>query len=94
VPLWLYDKYIKVREKNVYDDDVVLGSVSTEDIHRALLIMALRDIMLNDQTLTMNRIILHLKSEYDVALTKGQVQAVLEDCKQLVIKIREKAIEA
>jgi len=92
VPRWLYEAYLKVREKNIYDDDAVLGSVSKEDIHNALLILALRDIMLNDQTLTMNRIILHVRNEYDVNLTKGQVQAALEDAKQLVMKIREKAI--
>ena len=94
VPIWLYEKYLRVREKNIYDDDIILGNVSKEDVHRALLIMALRDIMLNDQTLTMNRIILHLRNEYDVNLTKGQVQAALEDAKMLVMKVREKAIEA
>ena len=94
VPNWLYEKYLKVREKNIYDDDAILGSISKEDIHRALLIMALRDIMLNDVTLTLQRVILHLRNEYDVNLTKGQVQAIIEDAKQLVIKVREKAVEA
>ena len=93
-PRWLYEKYLKVREKNVYDDENVLSSVSKEDIWKALLIMALRDIMLHDTTLTMNRIILHIRNEYDVNMTKAQVEAALEDCKQLVLKIREKAIEA
>jgi hypothetical protein len=93
-PRWLYEKYLKVREKNIYDDDNILMSVSKEDIWKALLIMALRDIMLHDTTLTMNRIILHIKNEYDVNMTKQQVEAALEDCKQLVLKVREKAIEA
>lgn len=93
-PKWLYERYLKVREKNVYDDNEILKSVTKEDIHRALLIMSLRDIMMHDATLTMNRILLHIRNEYDIHLTKGQVQAVLEDCKQLVIKLREKAIQA
>jgi hypothetical protein len=93
-PRWLYEKYMKVREKNIYDDDNVLMNVSKEDIWKALLIMALRDIMLHDTTLTMNRIILHVRNEYDVNMTKAQVEAALEDCKQLVLKVREKAIEA
>lgn len=94
VPAWLYEQYLKVREKNIYDDDVVLGSVSKEDIHRAALIMALRDIMMNDQTLTMNRIILHIRNEMDINLSKAQVQAAIEDAKQLIFKVREKAISA
>ena len=93
-PRWLYEKYMKVREKNIYDDENVLANVSKEDIWKALLIMALRDIMLHDTTLTMNRIILHVRNEYDVNMTKQQVEAALEDCKQLVLKVREKAISA
>lgn len=94
VPRWLYDRYLLVREKNVYDEDTVLNNVSKEDIHKALLILSLRDIMLRDQTLTMNRIILHIKNEYGVSLGKTQVSAALEDCKQLVAKVQEKVIEA
>lgn len=93
-PHWLYEKYLKIREKNIYDDDIVLSNVSREDVHRALLIMSLRDIMLHDTTLTMNRIILHVRNEYDVHLTRQQVEAALEDAKQLVLKVREKAVEA
>jgi hypothetical protein len=92
VPPWLYEKYLKIREKNVYDDDAVLSSVSKEDIHNAALILALRDIMMNDSTLTMNRIILHIRNEMDLQLSKAQVQAAIEDAKQLIFKVREKAI--
>jgi len=92
-PEWLYNRYLKVREKNIYDDDNVLQNVSKEDIHNALLILALRDIMMHDTTLTMNRIILHIKNEYDINITKGMVQAAVDDAKQLVVKIREQAIE-
>ena len=93
-PRWLYEKYLKVREKNIYDDDVVLSNTSKEDIHRALLILVLRDVMMHDTTLSMNRVLLHMKNEYDVNLTKAQIQACIEDAKQLVLKVREKAIEA
>jgi hypothetical protein len=91
-PRWLYEKYLKVREKNVYDNDDVMASVTKEDVWKALLIMALRDIMLHDTTLTMNRILLHIRSEYDIAMTKAMLESVLEDSKQLVLKVREKAI--
>jgi hypothetical protein len=92
-PAWLYSSYLTVREANVYDDQNVLANVTKTDIHNALLILALRDIMLHDTALTMNRIILHVKNEYDVNLSKQTVQAAIEDAKQLVIKIREKAID-
>jgi len=92
-PEWLYKRYLAFREQNVYDDTNVLQSISKEDIHSALLILALRDIMMHDITLTMNRIILHIKNEYDINLTKSMVSNVLEDAKQLIIKVREQALE-
>jgi len=78
---------------NVYDDDDILKNVSKEDIHNALLILSLRDIMLNDATLNVNRIILHISNQYDIRIGKGTVQAAINDAKQLVQKVREKAIE-
>lgn len=91
-PSWLYAKYLKVREANVYDDENVLANVSKEDIHNALLILSLRDIMMHDSTLSMNRIILHIKNEYDINITKGMVQSAVDDAKQLVTKIREEIV--
>lgn len=89
----LYKHYMEIREKNVYDEETIFSSVTREDIHRALLILTLRDLMMDDTNLTMNRVILHIRNEYDIALTKGMLQAALEDAKQLVIKIKEQAIE-
>ena len=90
-PDWLYNRYLKVREQNVYDDENVLANVSKEDIHRALLILSLRDIMMHDTALTMNRIILHIRNTYDLSISKAMVQAALEDSKQLINKIREQS---
>jgi hypothetical protein len=92
-PPWLYERYLKVREQNVYDDENVLLSVSKEDIHRAFLIIALRDIMLRDSNLSFNRIIIHLKNEYDVSLNKAVIEECIEDAKQLVAKVKEKALD-
>lgn len=92
-PRWLYDRYLTVREKNIYDDDNVMADVSTEDVHRALMVLTLRDIMMHDTTLSMNRIILHIKNEYDIPITKGNVQELLTDAKHLVGKIREEAMK-
>ena len=88
-PDWLYTKYLKVREANVYDDESIMKTVTKEDIHRALLILSLRDIIMHDTTITMNKIILHIKNEYDINLTKSMVENAVNDSKQLVNKVRE-----
>jgi hypothetical protein len=88
-PKWLYDKYLIVREKNVYDDDNVLRDVVKEDIYRALLILTLRDLMLQDSNITINRIILHIKNEYDISIPKSIVHSMVEESKSLIIKVKE-----
>jgi hypothetical protein len=91
-PEWLYKKYVEVREKNVYDDDNVLKNVNKDDIYRALAIISLRDIMLQDSSININRILLHIKNTYDVNMPKQALQSIIEDAKQLVVKVREGAI--
>lgn len=93
-PDWLYNKYLVTRETNVYDDRNVLANVSKEDIHRGLLILALRDIMTGgDSSMSINRIILHIKNQYDLVLTKGNVESAIEDAKQLIEKTKEEMLE-
>lgn len=90
-PEWLYKRYLKVREKNVYDDENVMASVTKEDIQNALLVLALRDIMMRDEVLTMNRIILHIKNQYDIPVNKSMVEAAIEDARQLIVKVQEQS---
>jgi len=90
-PAWLYARYVKVREANVYDDDTVFSSVNKNDVYNALLVLTLRDIMTHDVNLSMNRVILQIKNEYDIPVTKQTIQNLIEDSKQLVMKIREQA---
>ena len=91
-PEWLYAKYLKVRERNVYDEDSVRELVTTEDVHRSLLLLALQDIMMNDATLNLNRISIHIKNTYDIPIAKKNIQSILTDAKHLVTKIREEQI--
>jgi len=91
-PQWLYDKYLEVREANVYSDDVVRQMVTTEDVHRSLLLLSLQDIMMNDTTLNINRIMLHIKNTYDIPITKKHIQVLLSDAKQLVKAIRQEQL--
>lgn len=92
-PKWLYDRYLKVREENVYDDENILKNVSKEDVYNALLVLALRDIMMHDSTLSANRILLHISNEYDIRLNKNMINTVINDAKQLIQKVQEKAIK-
>lgn len=87
-PPWLYNKYLKVREKNIYNNDSVRSMVTTEDIHKSLLLLALQDIMMNDTTLTMNRITQYIKNTYNIPIPKTNVQNILIDAKQMITKIR------
>lgn len=93
-PEWLYEKYLAIREHNVYNDDTIRETVTKEDIHKALLILALQDIMMNDMTFNINRISLHLKNTYDLPITKKDIQNIVTDSKQLVTKIRQEQIMA
>lgn len=92
LPAWLYNKYLSVREKNIYDDDNVFRSITKEDINNALLILTLRDLMAVDNSVTMNRLLLHIKNTHDISLTKSAIDNAVNDAKQLVLKIKEKAV--
>ena len=91
-PAWLYTKYLAVRESNVYNNESVRDMVTTTDIHTSLLLLALQDIMMNDTTLNMNRISLHIKNTYDIPISKKHITNLLLDAKQLVTKIREENV--
>ena len=47
---------------------------------------------MQDTALSINRVILHIRNEYDISLSKQMVQAAIEDSKQLISKVREQAI--
>ena len=91
-PAWLYSKYLEVREKNVYDDENIREMVTTTDINKSLLMLALQDIMMNDTTINMNRITLHIKNTYDIPISKKDIQALLVDAKHMITKIREEKV--
>jgi hypothetical protein len=93
VPEKIYEKYLEVREHNIYDDSNVLANVSKQDIYNAFLILSLRDIMSHDNMYAMNRIILHIKNEHDVYLNKQQVADCIKDAEQLIQKIKEQAVD-
>jgi len=92
-PEKLYMRYLKLREKNVYDDENVLMHVTRQDIYNACLILALKDILTHDPSLSVARLMKYIKSEYDISMPKSQIMNCVEDAKQLIMKVRESAME-
>jgi ribosomal protein L22 len=85
----LYEKYLQVRESNVYDETTVMENVTKEDVYASLLILTLKDLITQDSTLSISRISLHIKNTYDIALPKDAINNMVEDSKQLITKIRK-----
>jgi hypothetical protein len=85
----VYNKYLVVREQNIYNDMNTLNIVSRQDIYRALLLKVLEDIMVRDSTITLKRLILHIKVEYDFEIKEKDLRLVLDDANQLLDKIKE-----
>lgn len=92
-PQWLYQRYLKIREANVYGEDVVWEATTKEDIQTACLLLTLNDVMTHDNSLSVNRIMSYIKSEYDIPLTKTAITLRFEDARQLIMKIRENTIQ-
>ena len=89
----LYARYLNIREKNVYDEEAVYESISKEDIQRGCLILALKDIMTHDPSLSPSRLTKYIKDEYDIPISRPNVDSIFKDAKMLVSKIREQAVK-
>ena len=85
----LYNKYLKVREFNIYDDANVLNTVDRTDIVRALLLLMLQDIVTKDTSLSVKRLLLYLQNEYSVEVDKKIYDHIMLDAKMLADKIKE-----
>jgi intein/homing endonuclease len=88
-PETLYNKYLKVREYNVYDDANALASVNKYDIVRSMLLCTLKEILTRDSTLSVKRLLLHLENEYKVSIDKSLYESIMEDSRMLVQKVKE-----
>lgn len=83
-----YKRYLVIREKNVYNGEGVLSNMSRQDIHKAVLIKVLQDIMIRDSSLSMKRLILHIKNEYGFDMKESELKRVIEDAEMLVDKLK------
>ena len=71
------------------DGDTVVQNISKEDIYTSALLLALSDIMTNDRNLSIGRISLHIKNNYDVSISKRDMESLLVDAKRMITTFRE-----
>lgn len=83
-----YAKYLVIREKNIYNIDGVLTNMSRQDIHKAILVKVLQDIMVRDSSLSMKRLLLHIKNEYGFDMKESELKAVINDSELLISKLK------
>ncbi len=55
-----------------------------EDMYKALLILTLRDIIIHDNNLSMNRVTSHLNNEYNIKADEKYIQKIIEDAQKII----------
>ena len=83
-----YSRYLVIREKNVYNAEGVLTNMSRQDIQKSILLKVLQDIMVRDSSLSMKRLLLHIKNEYGYELKESELKIILDDVSQLIDKLK------
>jgi len=83
-----YKRYLVIREKNIYNEDGVLTNMSRQDIHKAILVKVLQDIMVRDSSLSMKRLLLHIENEYGFSMKESELKAVIADAEMLIEKLK------
>lgn len=84
VPTPVYEQYLKVREYNVYNDDAVRRSLSKTDFYKAALLLALESIMTVDKTISMKRIVMHIRNNIGMDIDTRSISDILNDSRKLV----------
>ena len=86
----IYDKYLEVRESNVYDDHNALEAMTKDDFYKAALLLTLKDIITRDGSLSFNRIIKSIHRLYDVEIPQQNLNMIMSDAEQLIKKAGER----
>jgi len=83
-----YKRYLVIREKNIYNTDGVLTNMTRQDVHRAIIVKVLQDIMIRDSSLSMKRLLLHIKNEYGFDMKESELRSVFNDSDMLIEKLK------
>lgn len=89
----VYNKYLEVREMNVYDDKNALDAMTEDDFYRAALILTLKDIVTRDGSLSFDRILKSIERIYGISIPKNNLQLIMKDSEQLLKKSSEKTLK-
>lgn len=83
-----YRRYLIIREKNIYNASDMISNMTKQDIHKAVLVKVLQDIMIRDSSLSMKRLLLHIKNEYGFDMRESELKAVIADADMLIQKLK------
>jgi len=81
-----YQKYLAIREANVYNNKDVMDSMDENDIIRAFIINSLEEVFMKGATKGYKRIQKHLKEIYNFDVKETELKDIFTDAKQLVDK--------
>lgn len=84
VPKKVEEKYLEVREHNVYEDENVMKAMSKEDAYKALLILTLKDIMTRDGSLSLNRILKSIENQHGIQMRKQDLSFIIKDSEDFI----------
>ncbi len=93
VPKNIYAKYSLMREANVYNNEEVSNTLTKDDVFKSSVIMTLHDIMTNDKTLTMQRILMHINNNYDIKMSKHDINSVVKDSKLILNSVKNNMLD-
>lgn len=75
----IYKRYLAIRELNVYNDPTVSKNISRDEVMKSLLIKVLRDMMMRDSSVTMKRLLIHIRNEYDIDVSESELNKAITD---------------
>lgn len=85
----VYNRYLKVRETNVYDDENAFDATTKEDHYKAALLLTLRDIVTRDGSLQYKRILKSIYRVYGIDIPQSNLSSIMEDSEQLIKKVKQ-----
>jgi len=84
VPDEVYNKYLEVRETNVYEDKNVINAMTKNDVYRATLLLSLKEIVTQDASISYDRIVKSIERQFKITIPKQQLYSIMTDAEQLV----------
>ncbi len=84
----LYERYLEIREANVYNENTAQDTLTEEDYSKALLLRTLRDIIDMYRELSLRKLSQHIKSKYDVDLSEAKIRSAFQDSEMVIDTIK------